>query len=118
MLVRQLAESPLAANAGTAISYAFVTISGRRRIGALFIRNPQNFAPLLFGRSAESGLRAGTQNLFGAVAFGVATESALKNLEGESERLRALTNSLLIRVRRAIPAYNSTVLPLTGCPTH
>jgi len=54
-------------------------------------------------------LRAGTPNLLGAIAFGIAAEVSATNLADESERLRRLSQQLLDQLTAAIPglAVNS-----------
>jgi cysteine desulfurase len=48
-------------------------------------------------------MRAGTQNLFGAVAFRAAAEAALNAMSSESDRISSLASSLLMQLREAIP---------------
>src|SRR5271166_1795132 len=54
-----------------------MTISGHKLgapagIGALYVRDPSALRSILLGGPQESGLRAGTPNLLGAIAFGAA----------------------------------------------
>jgi len=67
----------------------FLAISGHKfhapkGIGALYIREPEKFTPLLFGGSQENGLRAGTEPVAQIVGLGVAAELALENLNREA----------------------------------
>jgi cysteine desulfurase len=85
-----------------------MTLSGHKLgapagIGALYIRNYANFAPTIFGGPHENGMRAGTPNLLGAVAFGAAAEAAMNSMSVESDRIGSLAASLLARLRAAIP---------------
>jgi|HubBroStandDraft_1064217.scaffolds.fasta_scaffold23706_2 cysteine desulfurase len=85
-----------------------MTLSGHKLgapagIGALYVRDFTNFAPTVFGGPHESGMRAGTPNLLGAVAFGAAAEAAMNAMEAESARISSLADSLLARLREAIP---------------
>lgn len=85
-----------------------LTISGHKLgapagIGALYVRAGVALAPAMLGGPQESGLRAGTPNLLGAVAFGVAAEAATARLEEESVHIAALAARLLGRLRAAIP---------------
>jgi cysteine desulfurase len=84
-----------------------MTLSGHKLgspsgIGALYIRDYARFAPTIFGGPHENGMRAGTPNLLGAVAFGASAEVALSAMDAESERIGSLTSSLLTRLREAI----------------
>lgn len=85
-----------------------MTLSGHKLgapagIGALYVRDSARIAPTVFGGPHESGMRAGTPNLLGAVAFGVAAAAAMNAMATESERIGSLASSLLTRLREAIP---------------
>jgi len=77
-----------------------MTLSGHKLgapagIGALYVRDRVAIAPALFGGPQESGLRAGTPNLLGVIAFGVAAEAASAHFKEESARLAELSERLL-----------------------
>jgi len=85
-----------------------LTISGHKLgapagIGALYVRERARLAPVTLGGPHESGLRAGTPNLLGAVAFGAAAEAVHQSLEIESRRCAELAGLLLERLSAAIP---------------
>ena len=85
-----------------------MTISGHKLgspsgIGALYVRDYAKFAPTIFGGPHENGMRAGTPNLLGAVAFGAAAEATSNTMHAESDRIGSLAASLLMRLRAAIP---------------
>jgi cysteine desulfurase len=91
-----------------ALGCDLMTISGHKLgspsgIGALYVRDYAKFAPTIFGGPHENGMRAGTQNLFGAVAFRAAAEAALNAMSSESDRISSLASSLLMQLREAIP---------------
>ena len=91
-----------------ALGCDLMTLSGHKLgapagIGALYVRDYAKFAPTIFGGPHESGMRAGTPNLLGAVAFGAAAEASMNARAGESERIGSLAASLLTRLRGAIP---------------
>jgi cysteine desulfurase len=95
-----------------------MTLSGHKLgapagIGALYIRDYAKFAPTIFGGPHENGMRAGTPNLLGAVAFGAAAEAAMIAMSAESERISSLAVSLLARLRTAIPGLRLNG-PLVG----
>ncbi len=69
----------------------------------MYVRDYASFAPTIFGGPHENGMRAGTPNLLGAVAFGAAAEAAMNAMEAESDRIGSLAASLLTRLREAIP---------------
>jgi cysteine desulfurase len=95
-----------------------MTLSGHKLgapagIGALFVRDSARIAPTVFGGPHESGMRAGTPNLPGAVAFGAAVEAAMNARAGESDRINSLAASLLTHLRDAIPGLRLNG-PLVG----
>ncbi len=85
-----------------------LTISGHKLgapagIGALYVRAGVALAPMMLGGPQEAAMRAGTPNLLGAVAFGVAAEAARAHLDEESARIPALAERLLKLLVAAIP---------------
>jgi len=85
-----------------------LTISGHKLgapagIGALYVRAGMALAPTMLGGPQEAGMRAGTPNLLGAIAFGVAAEAAGAHLAGESARVAMLAERLLERLGASIP---------------
>ena len=101
-----------------ALGCDLMTLSGHKLgapagVGALYIRDFARIAPIMFGGPQESGMRAGTQNLLGAVSFGAAAEAAMNAMAAESVRIGSLAASLLARIREAIPALRLNG-PLVG----
>ncbi len=93
-----------------------LTISGHKLgapagIGALYVRAGVALAPAMLGGPQEAGMRAGTPNLLGAIAFGVAAEAAGAHMDEESARVAMLAERLLERLGAAIPG-----LRLNGSP--
>ena len=91
-----------------ALGCDLMTLSGHKLgapagIGALYIRDSARIASIVFGGPHENGMRAGTPNLLGAVAFGAAAEAAMNSMRSESERVGSLTTMLLACLREAIP---------------
>jgi cysteine desulfurase len=92
-----------------ALGCDLMTLSGHKLgapsgIGALYVRDYARVAPTIFGGPHENGMRAGTPNLLGAVAFGAAAEAASNTMQTESVRIGSLAASLLTRLREAIPS--------------
>ena len=101
-----------------ALGCDLMTLSGHKLgapagIGALFVRDSARIAPTVFGGPHESGMRAGTPNLPGAVAFGAAAEAAMNARGAEFERIGSLASSLFVRLRAAIPGLRLNG-PLVG----
>jgi len=78
-------------------------LGGPAGIGALYIRPGVALAPHLLGGPQESGLRAGTPNLPGAIGFSAAAQAVAASFDSENERIAELAETLLLRLRAAIP---------------
>jgi cysteine desulfurase len=78
-------------------------LGGPAGMGALFVRPGTSLAPSLLGGPQESGLRAGTPNLIGAIGFGVAAAEVSGALEDERARIAVLADALLERLSVSIP---------------
>lgn len=88
-------------------------IGGPAGSGALYVRAGAPLAAVMLGGPQEGGLRAGTPNLVGAVAFGVAAEELERDLDGEVSRVATLADALLGRLRDSIPGIRLNG-PLAG----
>lgn len=69
-------------------------LGGPKGIGAVFIRRGLDLPPRLFGGHQERERRPGTENLVGAVGFGVACELAQQTMAEEARRLERLRETL------------------------
>ena len=92
----------------TALGCDLMTISGHKLgapagIGALYVRDSAAFAPSIFGGPQESGRRAGTPNLLGAIAFGASAEALVHSMPDEPVRVGTLAATLFARLSNAIP---------------
>ena len=88
-------------------------------IGALYVKKNTKLRPLLFGGRHERELRAGTENVPGAMALGRAAQAASEALDSELTRLSALRDhlesALLARVLDAgVNCANAPRLPNTS----
>ncbi|GAA1691804.1 cysteine desulfurase family protein [Microbacterium sediminicola] len=86
-----------------ALSVAGHKIGAPVGVGALAVARSARIAPLLHGGRQQRGLRAGTQDVAGAVAFAAAAEIALAERETEARRLAALRDGLVSAVTTTIP---------------
>jgi cysteine desulfurase len=77
-------------------------LGGPPGIGALFVRPGTRLAPLMLGGPQESGLRAGTPNLLGAIGFGVAAAEVSGALDDERARIAVLADTLLDHLTASI----------------
>ncbi|MEE2746069.1 MAG: cysteine desulfurase family protein, partial [Pseudomonadota bacterium] len=68
-------------------------LGGPQGVGALVVDENIDLIPMIAGGGQEKGARSGTENLAGAVGFGVAAELVQKN-RSKMEETRALRNQL------------------------
>ena len=69
-------------------------IHGPKGIGVLYVRKGAPYCPFIHGGHQEDGRRAGTLNNLGIIGFGKAAEIALRDLDSEYRKLKALRNKL------------------------
>jgi cysteine desulfurase len=78
-------------------------VGGPRGTGARFVRDGTPLAPMLHGGGQERGMRPGTEDVAGALAFAAAAEAAEAEREMEMARLGGLRDRLESALRAAIP---------------
>jgi len=78
-------------------------IGGPQGVGALIARRTFQPTPLLHGGGQERQIRSGTLDVAGAVGFGVAITAATAELTHHRQRLAALRDELIARLRAAVP---------------
>ena len=94
-------------------------IHGPKGIGALYVRRGVRWKQSLFhGGGQERLRRAGTENVPGIVALGLASELAVANLEKESSYLQALRDKLIEDVTSRISHVKLTGHPTDRLPNH
>ena len=76
---------------------------GPKGVGALYIKDGLRIEPLLHGGGQEKGLRSGTENIPGIVAFGKAAEIAKKEMQTNSEHLTKLRDRLIEGLLKPLP---------------
>jgi cysteine desulfurase len=72
-------------------------------IGALYVRRGVRLHPLMHGGAHEKNRRAGTENVAGAAALGVACAMARKEMATETPRIRALRDRLEAGLLKRVP---------------
>jgi cysteine desulfurase len=79
---------------------------GPKGVGALYVRRERrrSLEALIDGGQQEHGLRSGTLNVAGIVGLGAACEVAAAEYPAESERLSALRQRFLARLRERVEA--------------
>lgn len=81
-------------------------------VGALYVRRGTPVRPLLLGAGHERSLRPGTENVAAIVGLGRACALALKDLEEETGRVRALRDDLWTLLQARVPG-----IQLNGHPS-
>lgn len=100
-----LGRMPVSAGA---LGCDLMTLSGHKLgapagIGALYVGDRAKLVPSMLGGPQEGGLRAGTPNLLGAIAFGAVAAAVASRLDAERARVGALADRLLRALVRSIP---------------
>ncbi len=91
-----------------ALSLSAHKFHGPRGVGALYLRRGFNIPAFIRGGAQEMGLRAGTENLAGAVGMVAALEEQLEGLEANQRRVAGLRNKLVDAVCAALPGIHPT----------
>lgn len=91
-----------------ALSLSAHKFHGPRGVGALYLRRSFNIPAFIRGGAQEMGLRAGTENLAGAVGMVAALEEQLEGLEANQQRVAGLRNKLVDAVCAALPGIHPT----------
>ncbi len=78
-------------------------IGGPKGVGALFVRKGTKLQPLITGGGHERGMRAGTEDVAGAVGFALAIELAVRDREAEMQRLESLRDRLQAGLLERVP---------------
>jgi cysteine desulfurase len=86
-----------------ALSVSAHKIAGPVGVGALLIARTATVVPLLHGGSQQRS-RSGTQDVAGAVAFGVAADRAVSGIDDRRAGLSALRDRLIDGIRSAVPS--------------
>jgi len=77
-------------------------INAPKGIGALYIKKGVTVNPLTYGGSQERGIRPGTENISGIVAFARALEIAVDEMDARKTKLTALVERLETGIESAI----------------
>lgn len=83
----------------------FLTLSGHKfhalkGIGALFVKDIDDFHPFMYGGHQEKGRRAGTENTLGILSIGQAAKETMESLENDIVHMQALRDDLERRLSR------------------
>ena len=78
-------------------------IGGPKGVGALYVRKGTKISPMIHGGGHERGLRAGTEDVAGAVGFATAAELAISERDAEMNRLQKLRDKLEFALLERVP---------------
>ena len=70
-------------------------IHGPKGVGALYVKKGLSLPSRVYGGGQEKGLRSGTENLPGILAFGAAAEDGAEHLAERVEKTRAVKEAVL-----------------------
>ena len=90
------------------IGISTLTMSGHKicapkGVGAIFVDESVELVPQIHGGGQESGLRAGTENVLGIHAMGLAAELALREMQEQTGHLLGLRAHFLERLKDVAP---------------
>lgn len=77
-------------------------IGGVKGCGALIKRKSLVLSPYVYGGGQEGGLRSGTENVFGIMAFCSAADGKFATLASDGERMRGLRERLWERLNQEV----------------
>jgi len=76
---------------------------GPKGVGAMFVRQPARYHPILLGGSQERGRRPGTENVAGITAMAKACELAATHMDDYSTRVAALRDRMEAGLLERVP---------------
>jgi cysteine desulfurase len=76
---------------------------GPKGVGAMFVRQPARYHPILLGGSQERGRRPGTENVAGIAAMAKACELAAQHMDDYNTRVAALRDRMETGLLERIP---------------
>lgn len=76
--------------------------NGPKGVGFLYVRNIDDFEPLIWGGGQENGKRSGTENVAGIAGMEQATIQSIKNMSYRMQKEQYLRNYLINRVMNEI----------------
>ncbi|MCL2168608.1 MAG: cysteine desulfurase [Defluviitaleaceae bacterium] len=76
-------------------------IGGLKGVGALYVRDGVNLAPIIYGGGHEGGLRSGTENVAGIMAMAAAAKDFWANLAAHHAHVITLKTSFLKVLKNA-----------------
>lgn len=100
-----------------ALSLSAHKFHGPRGVGALYLRNGFSLPPIINGGAQERGVRAGTENVAGAVGMAEALLEACDGINERTARLAGIRDDLIEHIMAACPGVTPTGPSEAGRPT-
>ena len=97
-----------------ALSLSAHKFHGPRGVGALYLRESFSIPPFIEGGAQERGMRAGTENVAGAIGMEAALAEALDGLDDRRTRVAQLRDRLVQHVLDTCPDVRYTGDPDSG----
>lgn len=107
--VQAFTRMPFSADCVDAMSISAHKVGGPVGIGALYLKTGIRLQPLLQGGGQERGLRPGTQNVSGALAFAAAAQASAHAHRVYADALRARSSALVEKLVSADVGIHPTV---------
>jgi cysteine desulfurase len=85
------------------VSVSAHKLHGPQGVGALYVRDGLELAPIVHGGGQEHGLRSATENVAGLAGFGVAADLAREEMGRETARLVALRERIVESLASSLP---------------
>lgn len=83
-------------------SFSSHKIHGPKGVGGLYVKRDLKLSPIVFGGNQERGMRSGTENVSGIIAFGKAVEIMDKNKQEERKHVLELKRYTIELIERNI----------------
>ena len=93
---------PLGSMGADFASFSAHKLGGPKGVGLLYVKNKRSIEPVILGGSQEFGLRAGTENVAGAVGFSRAFEIVSERLDAFESHTGTLKEMIVCRLKERI----------------
>lgn len=78
-------------------------LHGPKGVGFLYLKNPPDMQPLIYGGGQERNLRSGTENIYGIVGMAKAFEVACLDIEKNMQHIKGLKSRMVELLKENFP---------------